>query len=413
MDDAAAKQVLAGVDEKAIVALARELVEISSFKAEETPLANFLHRLFQQRGYEVELQEVEPGRFQTVARLKGSGGGKSLMFNGHLDIDPLPMGLKRNPFKPSIEGNRLYGAGAFNMKGGLAAMITAAEALRQAEVERKGDLIIACVVGELQGGVGSAYLMEKGLRTDMAIIPEPYGADNLMTTHAGWVELAIHTLGFSQHISTVEKAVDAIEKMMKVIAALKKMEFTHTPHPDLPGLPRLIVGVIIGGRGRQHDLKGPNFTSDFCTALVDVRNVPGQTSKMVLTDIRQVLEELKREDPQLEYEIESPPPPQYEAQRVTMEPVDIPKDEYIVQAVARNYQELTGQAPKTIGAILPLAYAANDSAHLLKAGIPCVLYGPSGGWDQPGEPDQWVNIDEMVLCSKVMALTALEVCNLQ
>jgi acetylornithine deacetylase len=101
--------------------------------------------LFERRGYRVDLQEVEPGRFQTVAVLEGSGGGKSLMFNGHIDIDPLALGWRRDPWTPTVEGDRLFGAGVNNMKGGVTAMISAAEAIRKSGVRLKGDLVVAWV----------------------------------------------------------------------------------------------------------------------------------------------------------------------------------------------------------------------------------------------------------------------------
>ena len=131
------------------------------------------------------MQEVEPDRFQTVAILRGSGGGKSLMLNGHIDIDPLAMGWKRDPWTPSIEGDLIFGAGIRNMKSGVSSLVTAAEAIRKSGVSLKGDLVLACVVGELQGGVGTTYLCQNGPLTDMAVVPEPFGADNILTVHAG------------------------------------------------------------------------------------------------------------------------------------------------------------------------------------------------------------------------------------
>jgi acetylornithine deacetylase len=97
--------------------------------------------------------------------------------------------------------------------------------------------------------------------------------------------------------------------MYKVIPALKRVQFVHEPRADLPGLPRLNIGVIIGGRGRAHDLRGPNFTCDVCTILVDVRFLPGMTSESVKADVVRTLEALKAEDPEFHYEIELPPPP--------------------------------------------------------------------------------------------------------
>ncbi len=412
MDQAAKDRVLRQITRKALISLGSRILRIPSFKTEETRVARFLARYFRQRGYEVDLQEVDPGRFQTIATLKGAGGGKSLMFNGHIDIDPLSIGWKRDPWTPDVVGDRLYGGGAFNMKGGVTSMIIAAEAVRKSKTQIKGDIVIACVVGELQGGVGTVHALESGVRADMAVVAEPFGAETVMTTHAGVVGMAINTIGRSQHISRREHSVDAIEKMFPVIDAVSNLKMTYTPREDLPGLPRILCGNVIGGRGRDHDLKGPNFVSDFCTSLWDVRILPGQTSKSVEADVRHTLDDLKKGDPELKYEIEIPIPAKFNNMRHVMEPVDIPKDEYIVQSVVNSFRELEGRDPKTIGTLVPRSYAGNDTCHLWKAGIPCVLHGPGGGRGGPGEePDTYVSISEMEHCAKVMALTALDVCN--
>ena len=130
-----AAEILSQVDEKAIVDLASELIKIPSFKTEETPVAHFLADFLGQRGYQVDLQEVELGRFQTIATLKGTGDGRSLMLNGHTDINSLSRRWRRDPWTPIVEGDRLYGHGVQNMKGGLASVIMAAEAVRQSGVK--------------------------------------------------------------------------------------------------------------------------------------------------------------------------------------------------------------------------------------------------------------------------------------
>ena len=134
MDSALKEKVLGKIKDAEVVDLCSRILRIPSFKTEEQKVAKYLATYFRRRGYEVDLQEVEPGRYQTIATLKGSGGGKSLMLNGHIDIDPLAMGWKRDPWTPSWEGDRLYGGGAFNMKGGVASMISAAEAIRKSRL---------------------------------------------------------------------------------------------------------------------------------------------------------------------------------------------------------------------------------------------------------------------------------------
>ena len=400
------------VDTQRMLDLAQELIRIPSFKTEETEVARFLSGFLEKRGYDVQLQEVEPGRFQTVAVLRGTGGGKSLMLNGHIDIDPLAMGWKRDPWTPAIEGARIYGGGIRNMKGGVSSMIEAAEAIRQSGTELKGDLVLACVVGELQGGVGTTYLCQHGPLADMAVVPEPFGANNILTVHAGVLEMAIHVLGNSRHISRKEEAVDAIAKMCKAVPAISNVEFTYTPREDLPGLPRINVGTIIGGRGRDYDLRGPNWVSDFCTVIVDVRYLPGMTSTSVKEDIQRALDQVGRDDPDFRFEIEMPPHPKHKVFTVVMEPFDLPKDEYILDTVLRQYRTVTGGEPTCVGAVLPGSYTGDDTCHLWRAGVPCLLYGPGGGSESDTIPDEYIRISDMEQVAKVLALTALDVCNL-
>ncbi len=412
MSTDAAATILENIDRDEMLRLAEQLIRIPSFKTEESDVARFLGDYLSQRGYEVQLQEVEPGRFQTVAILRGSGGGKSLMFNGHIDIDPLAMGWKRDPWTPSAEGDLLFGAGTRNMKGGVTAMVTAAEAIRNSGVSLPGDLVIACVVGELQGGVGTTYLCQHGPLTDMAVVPEPFGANNILTVHAGVLEMAVHVLGNSRHISRKEEGIDAIAKMCKAIPAIDGVQFTHTPREDLPGLPRINVGTIIGGRGRDYDLRGPNFVSDFCTVIVDVRFLPGMTSASVKADIENALDRIKQDDPDFQYEIEMPPHPKHRVFTVVMEPFDLPKDEYILETVLRQFRTVTGKDPDEVGTVLPGSYTGDDTCHLWRAGVPCLLYGPGGGSESESIPDEFTRISDMEQVAKVLALTALDVCNL-
>jgi acetylornithine deacetylase len=409
--DALTRAVLEKVDRHELVDLASALIRIPSFKTEETPIALFLEDFFRRRGYDVDLQEIEPGRRQTIATLRGTGGGASLMLNGHTDINALTMRWTRDPWTPSLEGDRLYGHGVQNMKGGLASIIMTAEAIRRSGVRLAGDLVVACVAGETQGGEGTHYLMESGLRTDAAVVAEPFGADHLVTVHSGIVHMAIHTYGVTGHIGRLEGTVNAVHTMTAVIDALSRVQFHHPPRPDLPAFPRLNVGSILGGRGRDYVLVEPPYVPDLCTILVDVHFVPGQTVDGIVADIRRALDPLTARDPTLRYAIEIPPPARFKGRRrLVMDPLDVPIDTPIVQAVARSYRAVTGEEPKAIGTVLPHSYSADDTCHLWKAGIPCLLYGPATIRGNADEDDACVLVSEMETVTRVLAVTALDVC---
>jgi acetylornithine deacetylase len=409
--DELTRAALAHVDRQELIDLASALIRIPSFKTEETPVALFLAQFFRQRGYDVDLQEIEPGRLQTIATLRGTGGGASLMLNGHTDINALTRRWTRDPWTPTLEGDRLYGHGVQNMKGGLASIVMTAEAVRRAGVRLAGDLVVACVAGETQGGEGTHHLMERGFRTDAAVVAEPFGADNLVTVHSGIVHMAVHTYGVTGHIGRLEGTVNAVHKMTAVIEALQGVQFRHAPRPDLPAFPRLNVGSILGGRGRDYVLVEPPYVPDVCTILVDVHFVPGMTVDEIVADIRRALDPVAARDPELRYEIEIPPPAHFKGRRrLVMDPFDIPIDAPIVQAVARSYRTVIGREPAAIGTVLPHSYSADDTCHLYKAGIPCLLYGPATIRGSESEDDACVLVSEMETVTRVLAATAVDVC---
>jgi acetylornithine deacetylase len=390
-----------------VISLTKDIVRIPSYTADETEVARFLHNYFQKQGFESELQEVDPGRFQTIARLRGTGGGKSLMLNGHIDIDPIPSGWVRDPWTPTIEGDRFYGAGVYNMKGGVAAMIMGAVAARRAG-RLGGDVVVACVDGELQGGVGTVHMLKKGVRADMAVVPEPYSTKHIITKHTGVMELAVHVLGRSVHISRMEQGINAIAKAARVVQALEAVKLTGQPDTDLPGLPRLNVGTIIGGRGRELELRGANIVPDMCTIILDIRFPVSVTPDSALADVRRALDGAAAADKDLKYEIEFPIRPERRQFREVMLPLSVPASEPIVQILKANVTAIVGEEP-TVGAHSPQSYAGNDTSHLWGAGIPCCLYGPAGGYDE-GRSDRWTSIEQIVACTRVFGATIADVC---
>lgn len=408
-----ATSVFSQIDRQELIDIAHDLVRFPSIKGEETELARWLAGYFTERGYDVDLFEVEPGRFQTIATLRGEGGGKSLMLNGHIDIDPLEDGWVGDPFEVRVEDDLIFGAGIINMKGADASMIHAAEAIRKSGVKLKGDLVVALVAGELHGGLGTDMLMKSGFRTDAAIVPEAFGVRNVLTMNVGTCTVAVTVKGKSSHIMYKEDSVDAITKMLKAVPALNALEFTHEPRPDLPHIPQKNVGALIAGRGSSHDLRGPNYVADHATALIDVRFLPGQSIDSVQQDFVRVMEELKREDPELEYEVQIPPPAQfYSGKTRGHEPFEIPADEYIVRAVAQNYTAVTGKEPELIGVHVPGSYSGDDTSHLYAAGIPCVLWGPGHrAGIRSAFANECMDLEEMEIAAKVFVLTALDICN--
>ena len=403
-----AESVQAQIHEDEVMGFCKDILRIPSFTTEEVEVANFIKKFLEKEGFESRLQEVDPGRVQVIARLPGSGGGKSLMFDGHIDIDPLPSGLPHNPFEPFIEGDRIYGGGIGNMKGGVTAMAMAAVAAKRSGITLRGDVIVAGVVGELQGGVGTVRLLESGVRADMAIVPEPYGIDKIITKHTGVIEGAINVFGRHTHISRKKEGINAILKMTKVARALDRIQFRHEPDPELPGLPLINVGSIMGGRGQTPgpyptEIRGPNNVPDFCSLFFDIRFPEGMTPDTIREDIAKTLDALVAEDAELKYEIELPMRPEWRCLREVMLPFTIPIDHPLVQTLKAKVTQIRGEEP-LVGVSLPLSYAGNDTSHLYAAGIPCCLYGPQG------EGYVWGSVEEVMTCTKVFGEMIAEVC---
>ncbi len=399
------ERLLAEIDGAELVQLSSELGRIRSFTTEETPVAHFVHKLLASHGFESELHEVEPGRLQTIARWRGRDRGQSLMLNGHLDIDPIPEGWMRDPWAPSLEGDRLYGAGIYNMKGGLAAMLGAALAARRADVTLRGDLVLACVVGELQGGVGTLHALRNGLRADVAVVPEPFGIDNVVTKHTGATQLLIHVLGRTAHISRKHQGVNAISLMCDVVRELEHMTFRGAVDLDLPDLPLLQIGSIVGGRGRHWELRGPAIVPDVCSVIVDVRFAASMTPESVLDDIRAAV---SRAIPGGRYEVECPARPERRVVREWVPPLTMAIDHPLAQTLRRNIREVSGVEPR-LGAVVPYSYASSDAAHLFAAGIPACLFGPTGGYDE-ARADRWTSVSQIVTCARVLGGMIVDVC---
>jgi acetylornithine deacetylase len=401
--------ILASLNPDRVIALTQQMVRVPSFCKEEKHVADWVANAMRGMGFdEVWEHEVSPGRPNVIARLQGSGEAPSILFNGHMDHNMVCEGWTRDPFCGDVEGGWVYGLGTANMKAGDMAMLAAVEAVKKSGVRPRGDVTIALVVGELEGGLGTRAALADGLRADMFILAEPTEL-GVVTMHAGVVQVRIIVHGQMRHYTTRSgRKVHAIEKAIRIAQALGPSYetippggwMTFTPKPAYEGLPRLNLGVIRGGMTPQILTWRSSLVPDYCEMIVDLRIVPGQSPETVVADLRRLLDRLRAEDPDLRVDVE------LVREHIYFPPFEVPLDSPVVTTMAAAHREVFGEPPQ-VGALAPTKYAGADSAHMHAAGIPGVMYGPGGKF--LSVPDERVEVDNIVKASQVYALAVSKV----
>ena len=399
-------EIAASITDDESVQIASDLVAIPSFTGEETELARHVCSLLQANDISAELQEVEPGRFQVIAHMGPAGVKPALMLNGHLDIDPLGRHGSGSHFKADLVDDRLYGAGIHNMKSGVAAIIAAALALQRSRLELRRPLLLAFVVGELQGGKGTVFALESGLTADAAVIPEPYSVTRVITRTAGVHKFAIVVRGVTAHTSRHEEGVDAIKTLRQVLDLLDAASL-DLRDPDFPDLPRLQISSIVAGRGEEHDLSGISYCADKATALVDLRYSPLFEPVDIQKRLEQFVASMNDLHSEAEIELVHPPDPVFRVGGVDMPPMDVAADISLVGDISAVLPEVSNYAVEETGVVVPFSYCGNDTAHLSRAGIECCLFGPRGDAE---DTERHVLLSEMQACAKTLSVLAAARC---
>ena len=371
---------------------------------EESALARIMIDEMKALGLETRLIEVEPGRFNAVGRLDGTGGGTSLMLNGHLDTNPVGLGWTVDPFEALVRDDMVYGIGVSNMKASCAAFLGATRAFVRSGRKLKGDLVLAYVVGELQGGIGTLKLVQEGITADTFIVGEPTDLA-VLTLHAASLTVEVSTLGVTRHLSRKEESVSAIDTMLTVIERIQTMEFSGPDDPELESVRRVNIGSMRAGLGREmHDWR-PGQVPDFATIRMSVRYGPGQTEASVLADLEREMHALAEEDPRIETEVVSrkreglPPPRAFQVDR----------SEPIVTAAVDAYERILGEKPP-VGAVAPYRYYGSNASHHLQhlAGAKGIVCGAGGKYNTM--PDERVELSQFYARTRVYALAAQAIC---
>ena len=339
--------------------------------AGEMELARFVARWCERAGLDVELEEAAPGRPNVIATAHGSGGGRSLMLNAHLDT--VGVAGMNEPFSGRIEAGRLYGRGACDMKASLAASLLAAA--RAKELGLRGDVVVTAVADEEVASIGTEAVVARR-RAACAIVTEPTD-ERLAIAHRGFAGFEIETEGFAAHGSLPDVGIDAIARMGSVLVRLEELAarlHAGAGHPLL-GTGSVHASLIEGGQEYS------SYPAS-CLLTGERRTIPGETLEQVEAELQKVLGDVPGE---VRLGISRPP-------------FELAPDAPFVDVVRR-----CAGGPDVVG----VPFWA-DSGLLGEAGIPTVLYGPRGEGLHGGV--EWVDIASAERCSDVYVAVAAEVC---
>jgi acetylornithine deacetylase len=407
------KQVLAFLDARReeLIAFLCELVATPSINppGDERAVASVIVKKLHTMGLgDTQLVARREERPNVLCRLPGGGGSPVLLFNGHIDTKPVGEeardAWKTDPLEPTIIDGKLYGLGSTDMKGGVAAMIYAAGALRATEAGLEGDLLLAFTADEEAGSeYGARHLVKEGhLKADIALISEPCGLQRdwerlcIASRGALCFRTCVHGTQMHSSISDIVPSINASAKMAYVLWRMQRdLNIQHEPHPYYPrGVTKNIGDTVQGGVFYGVT---PGY-AEFCS---DIRILPGMTPAQVARDVRSFLDQLRKEDPELQVEIveELGKPETWE----TKHPEVLP-DEPLVEMLLSASEHVLGKRPPLGG-----MEGGTDAYYLHgQGGIPTVpAFGP-GLLPLAHGPNEYVDVQSVFEASKIYALAALD-----
>lgn len=364
--------------ERDLVELLSALVRIDSINpdlvagaAGEGEIARIVADWLENAGLDVEVEEVAPGRFNAVGIARGSGGGRTLLLNAHMDTVGIA-GMER-PFEAGVRDGRLYGRGSYDMKAGLVAiMLAGAEAARAG---LRGDVIVSAVCDEEVASIGSARVAER-FRADAAIVSEPTEM-RLALAHKGFVGFEVEVRGRAAHGSRPDLGIDAIARMGHVLVGIEELDrrLRAAPTHALLGSGSLHASVIEGGQ---------EFSSypERCLLKGERRTIPGEPVELVEGELRELLGDLDGEVRVV----------------VARQPFETPAEAPIAELVGRH-----AGGPEIVG----VPFWA-DSALFSAAGIPTVVFGPAG--EGAHAVEEWVDLASVARCAEIYTEVARELC---
>jgi succinyl-diaminopimelate desuccinylase len=344
------------------IAVLRRLIAIDSVNPDLVPgaagermIAAWCAHWLAERGFEVHRLEDRPGRPSIVGIARGTGGGRSLMLNGHLDTVGVGSYVG-DPFSGEREDGRVFGRGAFDMKGGVAAILVAAA--RAAAAGLAGDVLVALVADEEFGSLGTEEVLRR-FHAEAAIVAEPSELC-LTLAHRGFAWFEVELSGLAAHGSQPERGVDAIAHAGLVLRALDDLRARIEAAPGHPllGQGTVRVSMISGGTDAA-------TVAATCTLTLERRTLPGQTPDAVEAELRAILDRLAGTTPDFAFRL---------TRLVARAAFEADPEWPIVRALAAQAERVLGRRPATRGEPF-----WTDAGLILEAGIPCLVVGVAGG----------------------------------
>ncbi len=378
------------VDKAGLVNLAQRLIRANTSNppGNEKAVADILAEKLKALGLEVKMLENAAGRPNLMAVWKGNGK-RTLFLQGHMDTVPaMNDGWKHSPFSATLEGDRLYGRGACDMKGGLASMVAAVEKLKKEGWQPKGNLVFLAAANEEMGdkeNVGMGFIapqLRKMFPGDTLMVMTDTSDMNIVIAEKGVLWLEVTAKGREAHGSMPWQGVNAIEKLGKFLLALHDLDRPISNR--LLGKGTASINTISGGYKT-------NVVPDTAKASVDVRLVPGETKESILAAIQKLIAKLRKEDADMDITVRD---------LTYFQPVEVSPEKPYIREMFSCIRQVTGKEPEIRG-----EHGASGAWIFKNAGFDVLMCGP-GKPEVAHSKDEWVEVSQLVSAAETFAVFA-------
>ena len=415
---------IAAMDERRILDLEQRSIRISSPTFQEGEIAELYAQAMGDIGLDVEMMEIlhpqDPAKKsrQPIGRLRGAGGGPTLLLNGHMDPGAEMSGWTVDPLGAKFEDGWIWGMGAHDDKGGCVAAISAIEAIVRSGIRLRGDVIVTPVIAHKLGGAGTRALLDHGVKADLCINME-HSNNTIANVCVGVVMVRLvctaPELFFRYSAEARASYMNPIEQQAEIIRRIgpsltpipQDAWMTFKPHPELPGFPTHTFDVI-----HKEHYYFRNYTgrsSRECEMTLQFRTVPGQTIASVERDLTRLLAAIKRDHPAFNCILEIPAAGTQTSWNQA--PMQCPADHALVRALAEG-QMLASGKPAHVGAHGRLGNVGDGNIIQERLGIPTVQYGPGDIriYKEWPTPDERVLLADLVTAAKAVAHATVCLC---